>query len=419
MLKSEFKECISKIVSRQTIIYTSLSLMASACNFFSAIMLGRSFGVSDYGVIVTLIALNTNLRVFMGPVSTLIIRYAAMEDEEGRKGLSDAGVLAIIINLTTIVLMLIGINPLMKYASISSWFEYLFFIVSILLSSIGCIGHDLVQARQNLILLGICDVMLIVVRTVIAIGCGMIGKGPISIIYGIALGYVSVLVLAYKYIKQKLCEMSGAWIFKVHRESIEYYIWALLLSLISTAYLNGGDILLGKIYSENESIGYYSVASNISRIAMYLIVTPLGTILFTKLVSKQNKEDNQKKLLLTAEFVSVCGIIVYGGVTLLASNIIISVLYGSAFLDAKKYLLTNLIMVMGVGIYYLCLQYILAIGKIKDFTIICAFWALVAFLYIMFSRCKLNSIPIVFFIAIIMSIICLLLRESRARRSEK
>ena len=207
-----------------------------------------------------------------------------------REGFGETLTLTAVINIVMVFSVAVGYKQIMHYASFRNNWEYIVFIVSLLMGNLSSIGCNIVQANQKLVLLGVCDLCLQLTRMLIAILCGLSGSGPIAIIYGNIVSSIVVGTMTYHFLKQQMHRIDMKYFFSIKRETLEYYFWALVLSFLTAVYLNGGDILLGNLFSDKESIGYYSVATNISKIAIYTLVAPLGTVLFTKIAAKQKKK---------------------------------------------------------------------------------------------------------------------------------
>lgn len=69
-MRADFVKYFRKIISGNTILYTLLTVASAVCNFLCLMALGRVYGAIEYGVVSTLIALYSNLRVLMFPVLT-------------------------------------------------------------------------------------------------------------------------------------------------------------------------------------------------------------------------------------------------------------------------------------------------------------------------------------------------------------
>lgn len=135
-----------------------------------------------------------------------------------------------------------------------------------------------------------------------------------------------------------------------------------LVSLIGQALITNSDFLLVKTYFDPTTSGLYAAISVLGRIA-YFGAMPITIILIPLIARRQalNQPTQQILWLLIGGGLALCGGLIIA--TLLFGNLIVSVLYGSAYSSATAYLASYTLAASLYVITNLCITYRVALGR--------------------------------------------------------
>ena len=170
-------------------------------------------------------------------------------------------------------------------------------------------------------------------------------------------------------------------------------------------YMNNGDLLLSNLYCGQEEIGLYSVVITFAKLSVFLIATPLATMLLPKLAQNQGNPTGQRKLLAVSELITVGLSVLYGLVLWLVGGFLIWLLYGEAYVGVERYILPCAIFSVPLGAFWLYYQYAVAIDLVRIFAITTIVFGLAAVGYILLFMLSMVWIPLVMAFAMIATIL--------------
>ena len=397
---------IIKICKNKAVLFTLLSGVASGINFISLIIFGRVFSVEDYGVVTTFQAFVSNVAVFMTPIQVMICKEISDKNREGLL-IREYIMMAFYISIIECLALVIGFVPLMNYLHFVYVLEYVLFITLIFANNTYTMTVGMAQGRQDFILLGVVNILLYSVKMLIGIFLGLMGIGPMAVIIGFLVAEIICILLllsrlriVFMYLK-KADENTGG-------NTLSNYLWVLVLYTIVSMYMNSGDLLLGNIYCSQREIGLYSVAINLAKISVFLIATPVATILLPKVVAYNDNKKRQRAILLKAESITLFISAAYGFVFGVFSGWIIPTLYGKEYADASVYVLPCILFSSTLGMYWVFYQYAVVTDIMKAFTVVSACIGALMIVFIICVRLDLKLIPVVMIIAMVLSVFSIL-----------
>lgn len=385
------KTSISKNIS---VKYTFLSLLASGINLITIVVFGRVFSVPEYGIITTLQAAVSNISVIMIPLQIIICKKVSCENGHKKEGLYEIIIFFCVSNLIITLLMIIFGRMAISFFNLTRIFDYIVFIVLIILYNLFLVLNGVVQGKSRFLLLGWTSVILYSVKMVFGILLGVTGMGPVAVLISFL---VAIVICIYIYIKKmplKVEIIEDQWMKKEDWTIVSDIIKASIVNLMVSFYMNNGDLLLGRLYLSEEVLGQYSVAINLSKIGVFLIAAPVATLILPKIAACGHDKKAQRHLIIIAETVVLiisCG---YSVFLWAFSSYIIRVLYGIRYMDSIKYITPCIIFSIILGVFWVYYQYAFATDRLKLFSIITLVSSFAVIAIILYNRVDLSYIPL-------------------------
>ena len=379
---------IKKIIKTSFFQYTLISALASVVNYISTILFGRIFSVDEYGVVTTLIAFTTNAGIFVIPVQIEICKRIASGNDVNTEQLIN---FSYILNIIELTILIVANKMLCSYLGLNSVWEYAIVVLTIIVTNFNFVINGVAQGQQKFNLLGISNVFIYVLKAVVGIGLGIIGGSPVVTLIGMTCAeIIAIIVIAKK------CHFSFKRIRKFNiRETLPEYLWILILYMVVSVYMNNGDLLIGRIHNESRDLGLYSVAISLAKISIFMITTPIATVILPKVSARQGDARKQKELLWFAEGISVISTIGYGVILYLMRTYAVRILYGSQYEDAINYILPVIFYTIMLSGYYIFYQYVLEVENEKKFTMVSIIVCTIAISIILVLKVSMNMVAII------------------------
>lgn len=407
-------KAIKRIITNSSVLYTLLSGIGSGINFVTLIVFGRLFSVETYGQITTFQALVANIGVFMIPLQIIICKRIASGKDE-KKVLEIAG-MNFIINSITLIIMLCCYSLLMKYLHFDNVYKFALFVFLVLTNNIYIFFIGVAQGKILFILLGWVNLLFYSIKIIISVILNYFNLNIISIIIGFLISLiVSICIMCY--------EMNVSWKeilktnFEITKETIEEYFWTLLLYMAVSLYMNNADLLIGNFYCSQKELGLYSVPINLAKISVFLIATPVATIVLPRVAASSNNVVKQRSILVMAEVITFFASVLYGVVLFFSGKWLINFFYGEIYVEGSKYLLACIVFSVILGMFWVFYQYCVASDLMKAFTVITVLVGFGVSCELLIVRPSIGFIPIGMSISMLLSvcITLLYLKNSRMR----
>jgi O-antigen/teichoic acid export membrane protein len=184
-------------------------------------------------------------------------------------------------------------------------------------------------------------------------------------------------------------------------------------------FTNNGEILLANLYCDAEEIALYSVPMSLSKISVYLIATPLATMLLPKLSSIRNDSYRQIKLFGKFELITLFVSLVYGMAFCVGGKGIIYLLYGDKYSGSVRYLVPTMLFSIILGLFHVCNQYMMTNDMMKSFTVAIMVFGLIAVTIIIKIKCKIEYIPLIMSMAMILACTLTIISKYRIKNKKR
>lgn len=376
-----------------SIQYTFMAIFASGVNFLTLIIWGRIFSVEDYGAATTLQAVISNIAIFVTPLQIMLCKTTAMYSAGKTTNKDDMINIMAFIHIVELTCMLIAMGALKNYLHLAGYFDFFLFVCLTVSNNIYTMINGIVQGKQDFLLLGQTNILLYSLKMILSVLFGVCGLGISAVMIGFIIAEIVCVGCIIKKIWDVLTYHTDQFQFHISKNIAKEYIWMLILYLIVSLYMNNGDLLLGNLYCGREKIGLYSVAINLSKISIFLIATPVATVLLPKVAAIKNNSVTQRKFLIVAEAVTFGVSVLYGIGFCLFGPRVICLLYGEAYDGASAYLVPCMFFSVMLGIFWVFYQYAMAVDLMRAFAVVTAVIGMVLVVWILTAQPEIEVIP--------------------------
>jgi O-antigen/teichoic acid export membrane protein len=400
-------EKIKELLRIPSIRYTYMSIIASVLNFITLIAWGRIFLVGDYGIATTLQAFVTNAATFVIPLQVIACTLLAGNSENRKRDITSIMKVFGFINIIELGLLVVCIDKLMQYFHFTGVVEIVLFSTLIFLNNIYTISIGFAQGEQDFELLGKIGISLYLMKLIISVILGNFGVGFVATMIGFVIAETVCVVLMLRKLSRSIRISLNENKTQVNKSILKQYVWILLLNLILSLYMNNGDLLLGNLYCSETEVGAYSVTIALSKISVFLVSTPIATIILPKMATAKDEKRKCNTLLILAETITLGMSVLYGGCFYIFGGWIIPFLYGESYRGATEYILPCTFFSVVLGVFWVFYQYILATDLTKIFALATAVTGVMAIAWILVMKVEIGGIPFIMAIAMILTMVVL------------
>ena len=412
---------IMAIFRKQGVQYSLLSAAASAVNMLTLILFGRVFPVEEYGRISTIQALVANIAVLMTPLQIMLCRLIAGGERTEERSRSDLIRLAFLLNGAELAVMLAAIFPLMRYLHLSEILDGVLFALLVLANNAYLVVNGEAQGYSRFLKMGWAALALYGVKMTLSLLLAWAGLQERAVLLGFVAGEAAALIILL-HRTGKESERSGLRnllpkgeknAFLPERAVVREYLRLTFVYLVVSLYMNNGDLLLANLYIPEEAIGLYSVAMTLSKLSVFLIATPLATMLLPRAAAKREDRAGRRKDLLVAEGISVLLSALCGAALTLLAGWMIGILYGTDYAEAAVYMGACAIFAVVLGGFWIFYQYAMATELETSFTVSCIVFGGIAVAAVLLMHPAIGTIPLILSVCMGLTVAATLLAGRR------
>lgn len=348
------------MLGNRSVQYTILCMAASGINMLTLILFGRVFTVAEYGIVTTLQAMVTNIAILMTPLQIMLCRTIAGKAADSREKQEKTVSLVILLNIGEAVILAAAVLPLMRYLHLTQVLDYVLFVLLVIANNVFLVMNGMAQGKQAFLLLGWATIALYGVKMILGVGLGMAGIGPTAMLAGFIAGEIAALAILVFCLRKKLQGRAGGFQIRTDGATVREYLRIMIVYFVVSLYMNNGDLLLGTSFNSEEAIGLYSVAITLSKLSVFLIATPLATMLLPKVAEAKGDPGRQRKYLLQYEQIAVGLAVACGAALIIGARWLIPLLYGEKYRDAAQYMTACAVFSTVLSGFWVFYQYTMA-----------------------------------------------------------
>lgn len=353
-----------------SIVLFVLMMFANVCNYLFQIVIARLLvDVEKYGIVNTLVSFQAICNIPTTLMVMVTARYAAQygADESKEKLVSVLFLLRKYARRIGLFMIILGgiLTPYIAQGFQLEENKYVFLIILVsallVFSSVyvGCL-----QGEQEFFKYGMQNLINVLTKLLISVIFVLIGWEIMGVLGALILGAILVYLYSYIY-KKKYFSSKG----KVIAEQktvgeIKQYILGILCFQTCINLLTNGDMLLVKYFFNAAEAGIYSSAMVIGKIATYVSGAVVGALF--PMVALEHSQGNDTRSLLKKALLYGGGIAIVCAIGMIvAGELVISILFGTVFLDAVAYLPAICLYVVPLTFLTIIANFLAAIGKTR------------------------------------------------------
>ena len=394
---------IRELLGNRSVQYTILSMAASGINMLTLILFGRVFQVAEYGIVSTLQAMVANIAILMTPLQIMLCRTIAGKEPDWAERQNKIISLVLMMNIGEAIIMIAAIGPMMGYLHLTEVIDYALFAALVIANNLYLVINGMAQGKQAWLPLGWAGIALYGVKMVLGVGLGKAGLGPKAMLIGFIGGEAAGLAILIRCLWKTL--KGSGFRMRTDGATAKEYVRMMVVYFVVSLYMNNGDLLLGTPFNSEETIGLYSVAITLSKLSVFLIATPLATMLLPKVAKEKGDPARQRGLLGQYEKIAVGLAAVCGVGLVVLSNWLIPLLYGEKYAGAGQYMIACAVFSTVLSGFWLFYQYTMATELEKAFVKVAVVVGVIMVGSILVVKPEIGVIPVIMTAAMILTVI--------------
>jgi O-antigen/teichoic acid export membrane protein len=355
-----------KEFEKYSILVFLLSMLGNISNYFFQIIMGRMLDVDLFGILNSLYSFYAIISM---PVSVILIVVSKYVSEN--KALNKNIILLIKIFFFYVFIFLIfylscGIalsGFIASFINVDSKYLVSFVIIAAGFGIILPVATGGLQGEKKFFAFGIVNLVFPLTKLFGSIIFVLLGFELNGIILSLILGNIFAILLGLRFLNLDFKSSFEIVNIKFSVKAI-HFVWITFLVNIGMTIFTNIDVIIVKHYFSNEATGFYSVASILGKMILY-ISSSIVFVMFPFMTEASVRKDDVNNILKKA--------LLYGGVLsafcALGLNIftkqVILILFGSKYMDSTIYILPVSLWVIIISFINILTSYFLAINHAK------------------------------------------------------
>lgn len=358
------KKFLGSELGKGTIILFFMMNLANFLNFVFHFIMGRMLGPSDYGVLAVLMSLMYIYSIPVESIQNLISRYTTklkVKKEFGKiKYLLVKSLKRGLIFSSIIFILLVPISYFLSiFLEINFW---LIIVANIFIFSAfsSPITRGVLQGRKKFGFFGGSLVIESALKISIGVLLVLLGMKVFGAVMGALIGVFTGVVISIYFNKNLLKNKTKKTEFEeIYSQSIPYFVATIVILLMFSL-----DIILAKRFFSAEIAGKYAVLSMLGKMVFFATMS-IGKAMFPLTSEKSDSGKDSKEL-----FRKSIAMIILAGVSAVLvftffPQLIVSILYGSQYIDIAQYLVFSGIAFSFIALSNLVFIYGLSTNKLR------------------------------------------------------
>lgn len=327
----------NKLIKNNAIILLG-SLVGGFGNYLYNFAMIRSLTPHEYAEVAALLSLFSIISIPASVIQISISRFSAEI-----AATNDFKKLSYFIKQTARYFLKLGfisfiafllVTPFIgSFLNLSSIYPLIILSFAIILLFVTTVGTGALQGMQKFTAYSVSGIISVLLKLLLAIFLVSLGFKTIGAIAAIVLG--SLLSLIYIYYSLKLLKTEKS--FFIDRSKIIKYSKVVLLATFCITILSNIDIILVKHFWEASLAAKYSVLSLTGKIIFFL-TSAAALVMFPIVIDRHSRNEKHFHILKYSSFLVMAIGFGITGVYFLIPNIIIRLLFGTAYLEIAPYL---------------------------------------------------------------------------------
>lgn len=363
-MKKQLQDFISHPLFSGSIIMVIGSNSVNFLNYLYHLVMGRMLGPANYGELASLISLIGLLGIIPGSISLAIIKYvSSAKTAEEIASLVDWLKGKIFITSLIFFIILLIISPVVSsFLNIGKTSYLVLIAVSLLFSIQLLLNRAILQGLlkfKEMVLSALAENITKLLVSILLIYLGFQVNGALfAFVITTLLGWY----ITNFYLRLSSSGSKSSMLFNIKPMLI--FTIPVLIQSVSTTSLYSSDVILVKHFFSSYDTGIYASLSTLGKI-IFFATGPISTVMFP-LVSKRKARGEPYRKIFIYSFIATA---IFAGVSLiiywLFPELVIRLLYGTAYLEAKGLVVWFGIFISLFTLSSLLINYSLSLGRSK------------------------------------------------------
>lgn len=381
-----------ELVRNGTIMFIS-GTVAGIFNYIYQVYMGRALGPEDYGIFGALFAIFYMIGIISSTLGTSTTQFVSKFIGEGKEiGSFVNGFLkrSILVGSTISIIILIFSKEMMTALNLPDIWPILILILLLYLSFINPVIDGSLRGIKQFSSLSIVSIINTFFKLFFGIALVMAGFGADGALFGVAIGAILGLMIAY-YLLKPYIKSNNPLQSDFQYSSCYAYSLPVMLAMISLSIPSNMDVILVKYLFSPIDAGLYTSVSVLGKIVFFFSGS-VGTVMFPAVAEKYARGENTRgiltKSILCAGALSGCLVLIY----VFYPQIIVTI-FGDKYFNALDMVAPYGLAMFFVSIIALLINYHLAIKNIRYIFLFTGF-SIIEVSLLIFSSSMANMINV-------------------------
>ncbi len=385
-------------LEKNSFIIFTLSMFTSVLSTVFQIIMGRMLPEADFGSLNALLAFSTIVTV---PSAIMLFgsakytaEYMAKEKPGNAKYISRVLLgFSALIGVVTCALLVIFRGFFASLLNINNPVLIISIGTMILLSGVYSVLIGILQGLKRFAAYSAVPMLSIAIRLVVSVGLLLFGLGLSAIIHSLFISVLIPVVVSFLLLKGYLKQTSERPA-DYHPSILVSFFGATFFAYLFVNLFLNSDILLIKAFDETTgSAGLYSAGMQISKAIIY-VAGAIAAVVFPMTAERAASGIDTRPLLIKAMLLSG-GIALVGAVCInIFGDFAVSLIYGSKYAAVVPLLVPMCAFAFSLTILTILLNYSIALGRSRFFSITMAIGGMVLALIVVFFHHTVTQIII-------------------------
>jgi len=382
-----------KDFEKYSLIIFILTMVGNIANYFFQIIMGRMLDVDNFGVFNSLYSLYSIISIPVSVVLVVVSKYVSENKVLSGNLNSLLRIFFFYVFIFLICYLSLGIalsGLIASYINVESKILVSFVIIAAGFGIILPVATGGLQGEKKFFAFGIVNLVFPLTKLFGSIIFVLLGFELNGIILSLILGNIFAILLGLWFLKLDFKPSPENINFKISVKALQF-VWITFLVNVGMTVLTNIDIIIVKHYFTDETTGFYSVASILGKMILY-ISSSIVFVMFPFIAEASAKKDNVNKILKKALLYGgglsvLCAI----GLNILTKQVIL-ILFGSKYLESAIYILPVSLWVIIISFINILTSYFLAINYAKLLSASLVIGCLISFLLFYFIHAEILQI---------------------------
>lgn len=347
-----------------SVIMVGGNLAANGVNYLYHILMGRTLGPVNYGVLASIFSILYLISVIPTSASIAIVKFISSAKSSEEVSLIYFSVRKITQKLSWILaLSFLAVSPLIsKFLNINSFWDVSLVAPVIFLSLMTVVNQATAQGLLHFFGNAGPNIVSAVVKLGLGLPLVLLGWSVFGAMVGVVTGGLLAFFYSIYFLKKYITSYKDG---KYNLVKMGKYSLPVVIQAFAFTSLFSTDVILVKHFLSPLDAGLYGALSTLGKI-IFFATSPIAATMFPIVSGRKSRGESFTKVLFVSFGLTFLISILIVAFYLIFPNIAIGVLYGASYLVATKWLPWMGFFILFYSLSYFLVNYLLSIGDTKS-----------------------------------------------------